>query len=255
MRKTLWIFGALFSVGSIADAAVIEPDQIRQAFGFSGEMQLTDKTQEVVAKSGSNILAALVFQPDDGGFSKIQVVVTKGGFLTNDPRHIKLRESAAFRKIELSNGATGFVGVEGAGPGGEGYVAFAHLPKPDLDVQLKVIISNDGATPDSPKVESFHEALRDEAKLQAILGGLLGNLDESLIRENPFSSDNRHLGKLDSPKESPSGTLTKKNEGSKAERSETKRGEDRSIWIWLATAFVVLAAMGWACIHLVNKRK
>ena len=44
-------------------------------------------------------------------------------------------------------------------------------------------------------------------------------------------------------------------ENNTAAKSETKTGGDRSILIWLATVFVVLSAMGWACFRLVKKKK
>lgn len=153
----------------------ITAEELSRLFQISGKIVVSDKSEELSAKYGDAIISALLFEPDDDGFSRIQALTTKGGFLLNDSRRGKLEQSApAVEKLQLKNGAVGYVGLEGAGPGGEGYIAIAHVPEKNIDVQFKVIIRNEGASPDSSEeVAKYHHILRNGSELQKALNAVL----------------------------------------------------------------------------------
>ena len=169
------VIHVLFCPLVLCAKTAITVEELGPLLEFSGKIVVSDKTQELSAKYGDVIVSALLFKPDDEGFSRIQALITKGGFLLSDERRRKLGGAGpAVRRIQLANGTEGYIGLEGAGPGGEGYVALAHIPDKDLDIQFKIIISSDGAIRDSSdEIAKFHGILRDNFSLKKLLDALL----------------------------------------------------------------------------------
>jgi hypothetical protein len=176
IRRTLLLFTLLTPLLFASEVMpTITAEELSHLFQFDGKIKVSDKTQEVSARHGDSVISAFLFEPDDNGFSRIMALTTKGGFLLNGTLQQKLEQAApAVKKQELQNGSFGYIGLEGAGPGGEGYIAVAHVPEKNIDVQFKVIISNDGASQDSTEqVAKYHSILRKNSELQKALIAVL----------------------------------------------------------------------------------
>jgi hypothetical protein len=165
-------------------------EELSRLLQISGKIAVSDKTQELVAKHGDAIISAFLFEPDDNGFSRIQALTTQGGFLLNDARRQKLEQSgSAVKSLKLENGVIGYVGLDGAGPGGEGYIAIAHIPEKNIDIQFKIIIRNEGASPDSSEeVSRYHDILRNSDKLQKALNAVIAQGVSNLVKANHAAS-------------------------------------------------------------------
>lgn len=126
----------------------IEIEQVAKAFSIPAtNIRQTIKTKEVAAKYGEAIHAASLFEFESEPTVTMQAIVTKGRFLLTDVLRSKLEsEPVLIKKVDLGNAGAAFIGLEGAGPGAESYVAIAHLPSQNLDFRLRVMISNDGIT-------------------------------------------------------------------------------------------------------------
>lgn len=150
-------------------ACAIEPpidvDQVAKAFSIpvSG-IRWTSKTEEVAAKYGDAIYSASLFEFDSEPTVTMQVIVTKGHFLLTDILRGRLEaDSKVIEKVDLEKAGIAFIGIEGFGPGGEGYVAIAHLPSHNLDFRLRVMLSNDNVIDTSSTLRSgllLKQALR-----------------------------------------------------------------------------------------------
>jgi hypothetical protein len=126
----------------------IDVEQVAKAFVIpvSG-IRRTLKTEEVAAKYGDSVHSASLFEFESEPNVTMQVIVTQGHFLLTDVLRGRLEgEPAVMERIDLENAGVAFIGIEGAGPGAEGYVAIAHLPSRNLDFRLRVMLSNDGVT-------------------------------------------------------------------------------------------------------------
>lgn len=235
--------------------APITAEEISRLLQFSGEIIVSDKTEELSGKHGDAILSALLFEPDDDGFSRIQALTTKGGFLLDPARRERLERSApAVRKIQLESGVEGYAGLEGAGPGGEGYIAIAHLPEKNIDVQFKIIISNDGASPDSSEeIAKYHSILRDGGELQSALHAVLAQGVTNLAKyerldNEPESNASSNAGRTEenAPAARPNRGNEAEPESSIAAEAEAKPSSSSRMW-WLvgggALALVSLLAV------------
>ncbi len=240
MRVSKQLFFAILLPFPLLNAQTVSPitaDDLSRIFEYPGKITASDKTQELLKKHGNSVISAILFEPDDYGFSRIQVLTTEGGFLLNQARRQKFDSADhSIQKIELPAGISGYTGLEGFGTGGESYIAVAHLPEQNLDVQFKVIISNDGASQGPANAENYHRILRNEQALHEALNAMLthgveflvaaGSIERPLIEPSPPPV----LKMVESNEEVQTGEATKSS-GESADSFQVENQKPNLLWL------------------------
>jgi hypothetical protein len=161
-----------FANGQVSSPSEAVLDAVAKSFRYPRErLQLKDLTQSEEAKSNPKLRAAYLITAADNTFAYVQVVATEeGGCLTPGikERFEKVIEGQSAlpqgerttRKVEGSNGTTGYVAVAGMGPGGSATRAVMHIPAQKVDWQLTVNESNETPLDVKPEMQEYYDGMQ-----------------------------------------------------------------------------------------------
>ena len=138
----------------------------------ANKLTISDLTQEGQRRHGTNVLSAYKLESADRTFAPmIFLVATKGMILSDEleAQIIKSQKAASndqmvkamARRIEFRNGAYGYTGLAGVGPGGTEELFIATLPKQNVDVQIKIVIPGEDLLAVTPETEAYHHLITE----------------------------------------------------------------------------------------------
>jgi len=187
--KFLMAFGICFAVN--AKAQIVNPAEFARAFNYPLEKLRVRDVTEATQKQSADVIAAVVLDSTDNSFAPTTVVVGKQGLLLSDRLRARLTQAfeeqskqgtSSITKLQLPNGADGFIGTGAFGPGGQEEMAVANIPTHGVDVQIKVSVPHETPLDVTEATQAYHDALTNtdgflaaamEASVRAVVGRVL----------------------------------------------------------------------------------
>ena len=183
---------------SVLQAQVLFPtnvQQIAEAFRFpAAALRVQDTTEKLQAKYGNQIVSAAEIRDTNNTFAPVTVIVAAEGLLLTPKlteqankaleRSANAPQPAGIRRLQLPDGTTGFIGLGGAGPGGEEILTVVNIPASKVDLQIKVSIPRETPLEVTDQTREYREALIND---RAFLLGALEQCTRVLASHVPES--------------------------------------------------------------------
>lgn len=222
------------------------------------KLTVSDLTQESQRRHGESVLSAYKIESGDRTFAPIIIVVaTKGTILPNqlESQIIKSQQAARnnpqfkpiAQRIEFGEGAYGYTGLAGVGPGGTEQQIIATLPRQNIDVQIKIVIPGEDILKVLPETEAYYRLITE--------GG--DRLDQRLVECAEIAITKVALIPPPSEQQTPLPSVppaTTPVQQSKpasppallpmAENIPTQPSPSAPVWPWIIGAIIFLAVMG-----------
>lgn len=136
------------------------------------KLTVSDLTKESQRRHGESVLSAYKIESSDRTFAPMIVVVARKGMILSDQLEAQIIKSQhasvndpqvdpIARRIEFREGAYGYTGLAGVGPGGTEKQVIATLPKQNIDVQIKIVIFGEDLLKVLPETEAYHRLITE----------------------------------------------------------------------------------------------
>ena len=152
---------------------MVDLSRVASVFEYPiNKLTVSDLTKESQRRHGESVLSAYKIESSDRTFAPmIFVVATKGVILSDqlEAQIIKSQEAARndpklnpiAQRIEFREGAYGYTGLAGVGPGGTEQQIIATLPRQNIDVQIKIVIPGEDLLKVLPETEAYHRLITE----------------------------------------------------------------------------------------------
>lgn len=200
----LVIQGSAQEMGDIGATGLVDLDKIAQHMRFPKEhLKVSDKTIEMRKKYGGRVLkAAEVSGIELNIFHPMAFVIAESdALLTGDvirkadvyleANKAKPEKQKLLRRIDMSDGSWGYVGVEGFGPGGAILSMTVTNPGKQRDVKIMVSCKSSALTPIAGS-DSYHKMISGESDstqaMTAIAAALIETAQNLMAAPEPIHS-------------------------------------------------------------------